>query len=261
MTAVLTELMADVTVVMVFSVANPPPIAARAVRTSPLLSMIHCNASATALMAFAAPPGGNDCIQLTAMPLAFLTTPTSESHTCLNVVSAPFCCNCRYRSWNHLMVPWIAFWMTGVATVKASDTPFIAPVTIGLTESNTVMPALTAAASRLPSEPSMVVVLVAASFAASVMPNCMMALLNSSAVISPLAIASRKLPVYAPFFFIASWSLPDAPGMASDSWFQSSVVSFPAPAVWVSTMATLLKVSELPPATAFRLPAASASFA
>lgn len=105
--------------------------------------------------------------------------------------------------------------------------------------------------------PSMVLVDVAACFATSVMPRSMSALLNSSAVISPLAMASRKLPVYAPFFSSASWSLPDAPGTASANWFQFSVVSLPAPAVWVSTMATEPKVSALPPATAFRLPAAS----
>lgn len=55
---------------------------------------------------------------------------------------------------------------------------------------------------------------------------------------------------------MASWSLPDAPGIASASWFQFSVVSLPAPAVWVSIMATLLNVSALPPATTLRLPAA-----
>ena len=107
--------------------------------------------------------------------------------------------------------------------------------------------------------PSMVLVDVAACFATSVMPRSMSALLNSSAVISPFDMASRKLPVYAPFFSSASWSLPDAPGMASASWFQFSVVSFPAPAVCVSIIATLLKLSALPPATALRLPAASVS--
>ena len=60
---------------------------------------------------------------------------------------------------------------------------------------------------------------------------------------------------------MASCSLPEAPGMASASWFQFSVVSFPAPAVCVMTMATLLNVLALPPATALRLPAASASCA
>ena len=47
--------------------------------------------------------------------------------------------------------------------------------------------------------------------------------------------------------------------MASANWFQFSVVSFPCPAVWVRTMPTLLNVSDDPPATAFRFPAASAS--
>lgn len=60
---------------------------------------------------------------------------------------------------------------------------------------------------------------------------------------------------------MASWSFPDAPGMASASWFQFSVVSLPAPAVCVMTMPTDLKVSALPLATALRLPAASASWA
>ena len=103
----------------------------------------------------------------------------------------------------------------------------------------------------------MVFVLDAASLATSLMPKSMMALLNSSADISPFSIASRKLSVYAPFLSMASWSLPEAPGMASANWFQFSVVSLPAPAVWVSIIATLLNVSALPPATAFRLPAAS----
>ena len=107
--------------------------------------------------------------------------------------------------------------------------------------------------------PSMVLVEAAASLAASVMPRSMTALLNSSAEIWPFSSASRKSPVYAPLAFMASWSLPDAPGMASESWFQFSVVSLPAPAVCVMTMATDLNVSALPPATEFRLPAASAS--
>ena len=109
--------------------------------------------------------------------------------------------------------------------------------------------------------PAMVAVEVAASLAASVMPRSMMARLNSSAEISPFSMASRKLPAYAPFALRASCSLPEAPGMASESWFQFSVVSLPAPAVWVMTMPTDLNVSALPPATALRLPAASASWA
>ena len=105
--------------------------------------------------------------------------------------------------------------------------------------------------------PSMVEVLVTASLATSLMPRSMIAAENSSAVISPFSMASLKLPVYAPALSMDSWSRPAAPGMASVSWFQFSVVSLPAPAVWVMTMATLLNVSALPPATAFRLPAAS----
>nr|UWF88930.1 MAG: hypothetical protein [Bacteriophage sp.] len=135
----------------------------------------------------------------------------------------------------------------------------MALVTAGLNRLKASVNPPVTAASRLPSAPSMVCVLVAASLATSVMPRSMMALLNSSAVISPFSMASRKLPVYAPAFSMASWSLPAAPGMASVSWFQFSVVNFPAPAVCVMTMATLLNVSALPPATAFRLPAASVS--
>ena len=143
--------------------------------------------------------------------------------------------------------------------VTAADAALMPPVTAGLNRLNaSVRPPVTAA-SRFPMAPSMVLVDVAACFATSVMPRSMSALLNSSAVISPLDMASRKLPVYAPFFSSASWSLPDAPGMASASWFQFSVVNFPAPAVWVSIIATLLKLSALPPATALRLPAASVS--
>lgn len=103
----------------------------------------------------------------------------------------------------------------------------------------------------------MVEVLVAASLATSLMPRSMIAAENSSAVISPFSMASLKLPVYVPALSMDSWIRPAAPGMASVSWFQFSVVSLPAPAVWVMTMATLLNVSALPPATAFRLPAAS----
>ena len=132
-----------------------------------------------------------------------------------------------------------------------------APVTVGLNRSNASVSPPVMAASRLPNAPSMVFVLDAASLATSLMPKSMMALLNSSADISPFSIASRKLPVYAPFLSMASWSLPEAPGIASANWFQFSVVSLPAPAVWVSIIATLLNVSALPPATAFRLPAAS----
>ena len=105
----------------------------------------------------------------------------------------------------------------------------------------------------------MVLVEVAACTATSCMPSCCTAAKNSSALISPLSIASRKLPSNAPAERMACWRAPDAPGMASVSWFQFSVVSLPMPAVCVSTMPTDLKVSTLPPATALRLPAASAS--
>ena len=140
-------------------------------------------------------------------------------------------------------------------TVSAAEVS--ADVTVGLMMLKASVNPPVMDASRLPSAPSMVLVLLAASLATWLMPSCFNAWLNSSAVICPSAMASLKLPVYAPLAFMASWSLPDAPGMASASWFQFSVVSLPAPAVWVSTMATDLNVSALPPATAFRLPAAS----
>ena len=120
-------------------------------------------------------------------------------------------------------------------------------------------PAVTKEACKLPNAPSKVSVEVAACLATSVIPSCIMALLNSSAVICPLAIASRKLPVKAPFFFMASCNFPEAPGIASANWFQFSVVNLPAPAVWVNTIATDLKVSALPPATALRFPDACTS--
>ena len=138
-----------------------------------------------------------------------------------------------------------------------SAATLMAEVTVGLNRLNASVRPPTTAASRLPMAPSMVEVLVAASLATSLMPRSMIAAENSSAVISPFSMASLKLPVYAPALSMDSWSRPAAPGMASVSWFQFSVVSLPAPAVWVMTMATLLNVSALPPATAFRLPAAS----
>ena len=71
----------------------------------------------------------------------------------------------------------------------------IAPVTVGLNRLNaSVRPPVTAA-SRLPIAPSMVWVLVAACLATSVIPRSSNAWLNSSAVICPSAMASRKLPV------------------------------------------------------------------
>ena len=135
----------------------------------------------------------------------------------------------------------------------------IAPVISGLKASMRDAPTPVTVASRLPMAPLMVSVDVAASTAASSKPSDMMAWLNSSAVISPLVSASEKSPVYAPASCKAFWMIPDAPGMASRSWFQFSVVSLPAPAVWVMTCETVEKVSELPPATALRLPAACVS--
>ena len=156
--------------------------------------------------------------------------------------------------WMNCCKPLVAVWLNWLIWFPASVN---APVTAGLMRLNASVSPPVIAASKLPKAPSMVLVLLAASLATSLMPNCMIAWLNSSALISPFSIASLKLPVYAPFLSMASWSLPDAPGMASANWFQFSVVSLPAPAVWVSTMATEPKVSALPPATAFRLPAAS----
>ena len=147
---------------------------------------------------------------------------------------------------------WPAFDRTVARPLMNPVMPFISPPSVrAATKPSTTV------AFRFPNAPSMVLVEEAASTAASSKPSSMMAWLNSSAVISPFAIASRKSPVYAPFFFMASCRTPEAPGIASASWFQFSVVSLPAPAVWVRTIATDLNVSALPPATAFRLPAAS----
>ena len=156
--------------------------------------------------------------------------------------------------WMNDFKPLVAVWLNWLIRSPASVN---APVTAGFMRLNASVSPPVIAASKLPKAPSMVLVLLAASLATSLMPSCIIAWLNSSALISPFSIASLKLPVYAPLAFMASWSLPDAPGMASANWFQFSVVSLPAPAVWVSTMATEPKVSALPPATAFRLPAAS----
>ena len=71
----------------------------------------------------------------------------------------------------------------------------MAAVAAGLIRSRPCAIKLTHAASRFPNAPSHVVVAVAASCATSVRPRLRIASLNSSAVISPAAIASRKLPV------------------------------------------------------------------
>ena len=68
-------------------------------------------------------------------------------------------------------------------------------VRAGLILSTMLIPPDTRAASRFPQAPSIVCVDVAASLATSVMPRSITAALNSSAVISPFSMASRKLPV------------------------------------------------------------------
>ena len=65
----------------------------------------------------------------------------------------------------------------------------------GLTYAKRSLSPPTTLASRLPTAPSMVLVLVAACLATSVMPRSSSAWLNSSAVIWPSAIASLKFPV------------------------------------------------------------------
>ena len=137
-----------------------------------------------------------------------------------------------------------------------SEKPFVRSIRVGFTESIALARWPVITACRLPIAPSKVFVDFAAATATGLLPSCMIALLNSAEVIFPFAMASRKSPVNAPFLRIWSCRTPDAPGMASASWFQFSVVSFPAPAVWVSIMATDLKVSAEPPDTAFRLPTA-----
>ena len=149
-------------------------------------------------------------------------------------------------------------WTQANAVPAASDIADRAPVRDGLTSSTMSLTPETMVAWKFPQAPSMVEVDVAASRATSVMPRDRIASLNSSAVICPSAMASRKLPVYAPASASACWILPLAPGIASANWLKFSVVSLPWPAVWVRTIPTDLNVSALPPATAFRFPAASA---
>src|SRR6218665_1700720 len=159
---------------------------------------------------------------------------------------------------NHPTLAWI-HGPTAVNPVTKLANPFTTVVIVGCKAVNAIANPPVTAASRFPIAPSKVVVLFAASTAIGSEPSFINAALNSSAVISPLAISSRKLPVNAPASERASISGPAAPGIALASWFQFSVVSFPAPAVCVSAIPTDRKVSALPPATAFKLPAASAS--
>ena len=72
----------------------------------------------------------------------------------------------------------------------------IIPVKLALPSSVIILLILvTTAASKFPIAPSNVAVLAAASLAALVIPNWLIALLNSLALICPFSIASRKLPV------------------------------------------------------------------
>ena len=139
-----------------------------------------------------------------------------------------------------------------------SPTALMMSVSGSLTLSRDATRPFSTAASRLPHAPSNVDADFAACSATSVKPRSMSAWLNSSAVIWPWLIASLKLPVNAELFLRASWILPDAPGIAAAIWFQSCVVSFPAPLICTRASATCLKVSFVPPAIAFTLPAASA---
>ena len=225
------------------AVFSQPPTVCAAVATALSTLPNEVPAGCPPVIAFttAMMPVHNDC-----------SPPPTDCAAVCNALNAPVSLTCVKNVCNPC-VPVCARFVTAVAAA------LMPPVTAGLKRLKaSVRPPVTAA-SRFPMAPSMVLVDVAACFATSVMPRSSSAWLNSSAVISPLDMASRKLPVYAPFFSSASWSLPDAPGMVSASWFQFSVVNFPAPAVWVRTMATLLKLSALPPATALRFPAASVS--
>ena len=81
------------------------------------------------------------------------------------------------------MTPLIAVTALSENAVTFSAAVPIADVMVGLMRSNaSVRPPVTAA-SRLPIAPSMVCVDLAASLATSLMPNCISAWLNSSAVI------------------------------------------------------------------------------
>ena len=196
------------------------------------------------------------CIPVWSMVPRFVITDGRFSSTPLNAsIGDEACVTASMSGWN--AAP------TGASSPGSADIPFDSctsvPVTNGVSAVTTCEPTPTTDARRLPIAPSMVLVDVAARTATSSMPSFCTAAKNSSALISPFSIALRKSPSKAPALRMASWSAPDAPGMASVSWFQFSVMSFPEPAVCVMTMPTLLNVSALPPATALRLPAASAS--
>ena len=253
--------------------ASPPPMATSAPAMGSAFALTQSpnwvSLSATAWMIPAAPLNASpNCVPM--LPASdkpcspgAIVVAMSKNAWPIEPSAPPTAFTVSVRDWNASVLlmesvncfnPPVAFAAKSLTLSAASVS---APVTVGLNRLNASVSPPVMAASRLPNAPSMVFVLDAASLATSLMPKSMMALLNSSADISPFSIASRKLPVYAPFLSMASWSLPEAPGMASANWFQFSVVSLPAPAVWVSIIATLLNVSALPPATAFRLPAAS----
>ena len=253
--------------------ASPPPMATSAPAMGSAFALTQSpnwvSLSATAWMIPAAPlnasPNWVPMLPASDNPCSpgAIVVAMSENAWPIEPSAPPTAFTVSVRDWNAPVLlmesvncfnPPVAFAAKPVTLSAASVS---APVTVGLNRLNASVSPPVMAASRLPNAPSMVFVLDAASLATSLMPKSMMALLNSSADIAPFSIASRKLPVDAPFLSMASWSLPEAPGMASANWFQFSVVSLPAPAVWVSIIATLLNVSALPPATAFRLPAAS----
>ncbi len=117
-------------------------------------------------------------------PRMFPAAPPSAPTVSVSCWTAPFDC----ATSKNLTTPSVTWPMV-------SETPLMPPVTSGLKASSRTMPALTPAASRLPIEPSMVAVEVAACLAASVMPRSITALLNSSAEIWPFSKASRKFPV------------------------------------------------------------------
>ena len=157
--------------------------------------MNQLSASATSLMPLAMVSGGMRWVQSTTMVAMPPMASAMASHAALKAVTAPLslrdCQSCPI----HWVMPPMAFWTMGTALVMASERRPMPPVTAGLTSSSMAAPSLMALASRLPMAPSMVAALVAASTAASVKPSCMMASLNSCALISPWLMASRKLPV------------------------------------------------------------------
>ena len=85
--------------------------------------------------------------------------------------------------------------MSSVKSETMSVAPPNALMNAGLTASKPLVMSFCTAASQLPTASSNVFVDLAASTAASVMPSSISAWSNSSALISPFSMASRKLPV------------------------------------------------------------------